>query len=81
MTCGSKGEYPGRKISAQICCKDNRVKGGVRGLRGSEGPGCEIRGKQEEASDLIDADCLLFVRDTIERQFVLKWINYCRLLT
>lgn len=52
-----------------------------RGLRGSEGPGCEIRGKQEEASDLIDADCLLFVRDTIERHFVLKWINYCRLLT
>lgn len=81
MTCGSKGEYPGRKTSVQKGYKDNRVKGRVRVLRGSKGPECEIRGKQEEVSHLIDAGRLLFVRETVERQSVFKWINYFSLLT
>lgn len=81
MTCGSKGEYPGRRTSVQIVCKDNRVKSRVKGLRCSKGQECEIRRKQEEASDLIDAGCLLFVRETVEIQSVFKWINYYSLLT
>lgn len=65
MTCGSKGEYPGRKTSVpQMGCKDNRVKGRVS-EEPSKGPECEIRRKQDEASDPIDAGCLLLVRETV----------------
>lgn len=81
LTCLSKGKYSGRKPSVQIGCKENGVKGKVNGLRGSKGPGCELKREQEEASALIDAGCLLFASETVERQSALKWINYYSLLT
>lgn len=75
-----------RRIPRKIDCSTDwlqiqKVKGSVRGLRGSKGPECEIRRKQDNASDLTDAGCLLFVRETAERQAVFQWINYYSLST
>lgn len=52
--------------------QQNRCKGGVRGLRGSGDPRCEIKEKQEIESGLIDASRLLFARETVERQSALS---------
>lgn len=79
----SKENSPWRKTSVDIDCKNKRVKGRERGVRGGRGPAeCEIKRKREKASDVIDAGCcLLYVREAVERQAVLKWINYYSPLT
>lgn len=82
MTHSFKGEFPGRKTSVEIDYRNKRVKGRERGMRGSRGSECGIKRKRAEESDVIDAGCcLLYVRETVERQAVLKWINYYSPLT
>ena len=69
------------RLQCRSAAKDSRVKSRVWGLRAGKSPEWEIRRRQKEVSDLVHAGCLLFVRETVGRQSVLKWINYYSILT
>lgn len=68
----------GKKL--QRDCKWDAVKGGTMVLIGSRDPCCHVK-KEEEATELTGTVFLMFGYGSREKQNVLKWINYCHLLT